>query len=271
MVVSLSAWRAMPPAHGAVHFALLDVGQGLSAVVQTRRHVLVYDTGPAFRSGTDTGLLVVEPYLRSRGVRTIDMLVASHDDDDHAGGAASVAQMLSVNERVASGRALDPLGHVRPCRAGEHWTWDGVRFGWLHPIEPLLPGDNDRSCVLAIRVGSRLIVLTGDVEKLAEQQLLDRGLPGPADILVVPHHGSRTSSSAGLVAAVRPRWALVSAGHRNRWGFPAPAILERWRASGAELLLTSNSGAIEFDVVPGRPLDPPLQWRLAHARAWTDP
>jgi competence protein ComEC len=271
MVVSLSAWRAVPPVHGAVHFALLDVGQGLSAVVQTRRHVLVYDTGPAFRSGTDTGLLVVEPYLRSRGVRTIDMLVASHDDDDHAGGAASVAQMLNVNERVASGRALDPLGHVRHCRAGQHWTWDGVRFDWLHPVEPLLPGDNDRSCVLAIRVGSRLIVLTGDVEKPAEQQLLDRGLPGPADILVVPHHGSRTSSSARLVAAVRPRWALVAAGHRNRWGFPAPAIVERWRASGAELLLTSNSGAIEFDVVPGLPLDPPLQRRLAHARAWTDP
>ena len=271
IVVSLCAWRAPAPVQGAVHLALLDVGQGLAAVVQTRRHVLVYDTGPAFRSGTDTGQLVVEPYLRSRGVRTIDMLVASHDDDDHAGGAASVAELLRVRERVASGRALDPLGRVQPCRAGQHWTWDGVRFDWLHPTDALLPNDNDRSCVLVIRVGSRHIVLTGDIEKLAERQLLERGLSGPADILVVPHHGSRTSSSAGFVAATRPRWALVSAGHRNRWGFPAPAIVERWRASGADVLLTSTSGAIEFDVSPGRPLDPPSRWRLAHTRVWTEP
>jgi competence protein ComEC len=271
IVVAMGAWRASPPVPGAVHFALLDVGQGLAAVVQTRRHVLVYDTGPAFRSGTDTGLLVVEPYLRSRGVRTVDMLVASHDDDDHVGGAASVAQLLRVRERAASGRALDPLGRVQPCRAGQHWTWDGVRFDWLHPAEPLLPGDNDRSCVLAIGVGSRRIVLTGDIEKLAEWQLVERGLSGPADILVVPHHGSRTSSSAGFVAASRPRWALVSAGYRNRWGFPASAIVERWRASGAEVVLTSHSGAVEFDVVPGLPLDPPSQWRIAHARIWTDP
>ena len=271
MVVALGAWRAPPPAPGAVHLALLDVGQGLAAVVQTRRHVLVYDTGPAFRSGTDTGLLVVEPYLRSRGVRTVDTLVASHDDDDHAGGAASVAQLLRVQELVASGRALDPLGGVLPCRAGQHWTCDGVRFDWLHPSEPLLPDDNDRSCVLAIRVGSRLIVLTGDVEKLAEQHILERWVSGPADIVVVPHHGSRTSSSAGFVAASRPRWALVSAGHRNRWGFPAPAIVERWRDSGADVLQTSNSGAIEFDLVPGLPVEPPSRWRLAHARVWTDP
>jgi competence protein ComEC len=271
MVVAIMSWRATPPGPGAVHFALLDVGQGLAAVVQTRRHVLVYDTGPAFRSGTDTGLLVVEPYLRSRGLRKIDMLVASHDDDDHAGGAASVSMLLSVQQRVASGRALDRLGHVRPCRAGQHWTWDGVRFDWLHPAEPMPPNDNDRSCVLAIRAGTRLIVLTGDVEKVAEKQLLERGLVGPADILVIPHHGSRTSSSAGLVREARPRWALVSAGHRNRWGFPASAVVERWQAAGAEVLLTSNSGAIEFDVVPGRPLEPPSRWRLAHARIWRDP
>jgi competence protein ComEC len=199
------------------------------------------------------------------------MLVVSHDDDDHAGGAASVAQLLTVRGQVASGRALDLLGPVRSCRAGQHWTWDGVRFDWLHPIEPLLPGDNDRSCVLAIRAGPRLLVLTGDVEKLAERQLLARGLPGPVDILVVPHHGSRTSSSAEFVAATRPRWAVVSAGHRNRWGFPAPAIVERWRASGAEVVLTSNSGAVEFEVVPGRPLQAPVRWRLESRRIWTDP
>ncbi len=192
MVVALGAWRAPPPAPGAVHLALLDVGQGLAAVVQTRRHVLVYDTGPAFRSGTDTGLLVVEPYLRSRGVRSIDMMVASHDDDDHAGGAASVAQLLRVRERVASGHALDPLGRVHPCRAGQHWTWDGVRFEWLHPTEPPLPGDNDRSCVLAIRVGPRVIVLTGDIEGPPSTNCWSAGCPV-----------RQTFSSSRITAAAR--------------------------------------------------------------------
>ena len=241
MVVSLSAWRAPPPAPGAVHLALLDVGQGLSVVVQTRRHVLVYDTGPAFRSGTDTGLLVVEPYLRSRGVRTVDMLVASHDDDDHAGGAASVAQLLRVQERVASGRALDPLGGVQPCRAGQHWTWDGVRFDWLHPSEPLLPDDNDRSCVLAIRVGSRLIVLTGDVEKLAEQHILERWVSGPADIARRPasrqphvvKRAVRCRKPAALGTGVgRPSQSLgiPGTGHRG-----AMAGLRGGRAANVEL------------------------------------
>ncbi len=142
---------------------------------QTRRHVLVYDTGPLFRSGTDTGLLVVEPYLRSRGIRRVDLLVASHDDDDHVGGAASLSALLDVRARVASGRALDALGPVTRCRAGQGWEWDGVRFQWLHPGDPLLPGDNDRSCVLEVRAGSRTLLLAGDAERLAEQQMLDRG------------------------------------------------------------------------------------------------
>jgi competence protein ComEC len=271
IVVALGTWQAAPPEHGALRFAVLDVGQGLATVVQTRRHVLVYDTGPAFRSGTDTGLLVVEPYLRSRGIRRVDLLVASHDDDDHVGGAASLSALLEVQARVASGRALDALGPVTRCLAGQGWQWDGVRFQWLHPGDPLLPGDNDRSCVLEIRAGARALLLAGDAERLAEQQMLDRGVAGPVDVLVVPHHGSRTSSSAAFVAALAPRWAVVSAGHRNRWGFPAASVVERWRSAGAQVPRTSDSGAIEFDVDPALPLDPPSRWRIDHPRPWTDP
>ncbi len=270
MVGALCVWRAPPPAAGAVRAAVLDVGQGLAAVVETRRHVLVYDTGPAFRSGTDTGVLVVEPFLRSRGLRRVDVLVASHDDDDHAGGAAGLAALVEIRHRVASGRALDALGAVQTCRAGQRWTWDGVDFAWLHPADPRLPGDNDGSCVLQVRTGAHSLLLTGDVEAPAEAQLIARGL-GPADIVVVPHHGSRTSSSAGFVAATRPRWALVSAGYRNRWGFPAPAVVERWRSAGAAVIGTADSGAVEIELQTSGPVGSPRRWRDAHRRPWTDP
>jgi competence protein ComEC len=271
IVIAASLWRtaALPP--DAVHFALLDVGQGLAAVIETRHHVLVYDTGPAFRSGTDTGTLVVEPYLRSRGLRSIDVLVASHDDSDHSGGAASLSRLMPVRHRVASGHALDGLGPVERCREGQRWIWDGVMFEWLHPAASLLPKDNDRSCVLAVRAGSHSILLTGDLEQLAEQQILERGALGPAEVVIVPHHGSRTSSSPGFVAATRPRWALVSAGHRNRWGFPLPAVAERWRDAGSSVVVTSAAGAIEFDARPDQPLAAPIEWRRSRPRPWQDP
>lgn len=271
LVVALGLWRAQPPEEGALRLAVLDVGQGLAAVVETRRHVLVYDAGPAFRSGSDAGALAVEPYLRHRGIRRIDMLVASHDDNDHVGGAASVAKLLPVTRRVASGRALDALGTVERCRTGIAWTWDGVRFDWLHPGRELLPKDNDRSCVLRVRTGRHTLLLPGDVERAAESEIMERGGPGPIDVVLVPHHGSRSSSSAHFVAATRPRWALVSAGHRNRWGFPAAQVVERWQAGGSTVLVVAATGAIEFEVHPNRPLEPPLQWRRLRRRAWQDP
>jgi competence protein ComEC len=270
-VLALCAWRAVPPAPGAVHFALLDVGQGLASVVETRHHVLVYDTGPRFRSGTDTGVLVVEPYLRSRGLRQVDLLVASHDDDDHSGGSASLARLMPVRRLAASGHALDGLGHAEHCRAGTRWNWDGVDFTWLHPALPLLPKDNDRSCVLLVRYGARSLLLTGDMQLDSEAEVLARGLPAGIEIVVVPHHGSRTSSGPGLVDATRPRWALVSAGHRNRWGFPAARVVERWSSAGADLLDTSAAGAIEFDLRPGGTTPSPTEWRLTHLRPWRDP
>ena len=273
MVAALCAWRAAPPASGSAHFALLDVGQGLAAVVETRRHLLVYDTGPAFRSGTDTGALVVEPYLRSRGRRQVDLLVASHDDGDHTGGSASLARAMPVRRFVASGKALDGLGTGRAerCRAGLRWTWDGVDFEWLHPAATLLSKDNDRSCVLLVRAGNEALLLTGDIQRGAEAELLGRGLPAGITVIVVPHHGSRTSSGQGLVDATRPRWALVPAGYRNRWGFPASAVVDRWALSGAQLLNTATSGAIELDLGRADAVSAPVEWRRAAPRPWHDP
>ncbi len=273
MVAALCAWRAAPPAPGSAHFTLLDVGQGLAAVVETRRHLLVYDTGPAFRSGTDTGVLVVEPYLRSRGQRRVDLLVASHDDGDHTGGSASLAGLMPVRRFVASGKALDDLGSGRAerCSAGTRWTWDGVDFEWLHPASPMLPRDNDRSCVLLVRAGDEALLLTGDIQHDAETEMLGRGLPVGITAVVVPHHGSRTSSGQGLVDAIRPRWALVPAGYRNRWGFPASSVVERWSQSGANMLNTATSGAIEFDLGSGEAMSTPVEWRRTALRPWRDP
>jgi competence protein ComEC len=271
LLVATCGWRATPPGPGAVHFAMLDVGQGLAAVVETRHHVLVYDAGPAFRSGSDTGTLVVEPYLRHRGLRRIDLLVASHDDLDHAGGAASLAHAFQVDRRVASGRALDALGPTQRCVRGERWTWDGVSFDWLHPGPDSLPKDNDRSCVLRVRAGTHTVLLTGDVERLAEAELIEQADPGRVDVLLVPHHGSRTSSTAALVAATRPRWALVPSGHRNRWGFPKPDVVQRWQDSGSQVLTGSATGAIEFELHPGRSIRAPRLWRIERRRFWHDP
>jgi competence protein ComEC len=271
LAVAACGWRAAAPEWGAARFAMLDVGQGLAAVVETRNHVLVYDAGPAFRSGSDAGALVVEPYLRHRGLRRVDALVVSHDDLDHAGGVASLARTMPVRRLFTNGHGLDAPGTVERCRRGERWRWDGVDFEWLHPGPELPPGDNDRSCVLRVRVGPHVLLLTGDIERAAEDEILRHGEPRRVDLLTVPHHGSRTSSTYDFVAATRPRWALVPSGHRNRWGFPKPDVVERWEDVGAEVIVGSASGAIEFDLHPDRPLAAPRLHRPLQRRLWLEP
>jgi competence protein ComEC len=271
LVIAACLWRPVPPEHGAVRFTLLDVGQGLAAVVETRRRVLVYDTGPAFRSGSDAGAMAVEPFLRHQGLRHVDVLVASHDDLDHAGGAASVAARVPVGRFVASGAALAGMGIVEPCRRGQRWTWDGVTFEWLHPGTARFDKDNDNSCVLRVTAGPHTVLLTGDIERQAEADLVAAGEIEPEDIMTVPHHGSRTSSTADLVAATRPRWALVPAGHRNRWGFPKPEVVARWQSAGAEVLVGSATGAMQFELHPQRAIASPELWRPSQRRPWHDP
>ncbi len=271
LAVAACGWRAAAPEWGAAHVAMLDVGQGLAAVVETRHHVLVYDAGPAFRSGSDTGALVVEPYLRHRGLRRVDALVVSHDDLDHAGGVDSLARLMPIRRLITNGHALATPGPIEHCRRGGQWRWDGVSFEWLHPGPEPLPGDNDRSCVLRVRVGSHVLLLTGDIERSAEAEIAGQGEPGRVDVLTVPHHGSRTSSTQAFVDATRPRWALVPSGHRNRWGFPKPDVVARWEATGASVVVGSASGAVEFDVHPDRPLAAPRLHRPAQRRLWHDP
>ena len=230
------------PGPGEVWFTLLDVGQGLAAVVRTETRVLVYDTGARWSARADAGRSVVIPYLRTNGITRIDTLLVSHGDNDHAGGAASVVRALPVG-RVLSG-APDVAGE--PCRAGQRWRWDGVEFALLGPPGP--PGDsNDASCVLHVRGPYGAILLPGDIEATAEHSLVQRaGERLRADILIAPHHGSRTSSSAEFLDAVRPRHVAFPVGYRNRYRHPHALVVERYRTRGVQLHDSPSGGALEF-------------------------
>jgi len=271
MIAGACLWRPPPLAPGEIRFALLDVGQGLSVVLETSQHALVYDTGPAFRSGSDAAALALLPYLRHRGLRRLDALVLSHDDADHTGGASTVLAQLPVDMVYASGPVSGIQGPTRPCDDPWGFTWDGVAFEWLLRDKSQAAADNDRSCVLVVRSGRRTILLAGDIERDAEARLLEEGWQGPVDIVVAPHHGSRSSSSAAFVVAARAGWVLFATGYRNRWGFPAPEVAERWRRSGAASADTASGGAVEFLLRPEREPDPPRLWRIEHPRPWRDP
>jgi competence protein ComEC len=263
-------WSPTRPAAGEFSLAVLDVGQGLAVVVVTHSHVMVYDTGASFRSGRDTGQLVVLPYLYSRGIRALDMLVLSHGDNDHVGGARSVQAGLQTRFVLAGPSVaqrdlpLPPASEV--CKRSQRWQWDQVRFEVLHPNRTA-QGDNDSSCVLLISGVGGSALLLGDVERAAEAELVTARLLPRTDIVVVPHHGSRTSSAPELVTATSPRFALVSAGYGNRWGFPKPDIVARWNDAGANVLNTADSGAIEFTVTR-QGVGPAREYRREHRAYW---
>ncbi len=260
-------WRPEEPRDGEFRLTLLDVGQGLASVVRTRSHVLVFDAGPAFRSGRDTGEMVVLPYLRSQGVRAIDALVISHGDLDHQGGMASIIDAMPVRQLLAGPSVSQSSMPAQVCAAGQTWRWDGVDFSVRHPDAAAVPAsDNESSCVLRIAGAGGSALLTGDIQRNAESTLVSAGLEH-TDIVVAPHHGSRTSSTQGFVDATTPGWVLFAAGYRNRWGFPKPDVVDRWQDSGAQALSTQVSGAIEIDIA-GDGVGPPREFRQAHPRYW---
>ncbi len=244
LLLPLLLHRPEGPPHGAAWLTLLDVGQGLAAVVRTRDRVLVFDTGPAYSARFDAGGAVVVPVLRRLGLARVDALVVSHGDDDHAGGLGSLLDALPVTTLYA-GAGVDGAADAEACRAGNGWRWDGVDFTFLHPAAGDLAG-NDGSCVLRVSAGGATLLLTGDIEQVAERRLLARD-PGAldVDVLQVPHHGSRTSSTPRFVAATAPRIALVASGWRNRFGLPDAGVVARYAAAGSTLVDTASAGAIE--------------------------
>ncbi len=257
------------PNKGALRLTLLDVGQGLSVVVQTAQHILVYDTGPRFSPSLDTGRAVVVPYLLQRHQNHIDMLVISHPDNDHIGGATSILKLMPVATIFTS--VPNRLSHYKAsyCRAGLSWRWDQVDFEFIYPPKIIAYEDNNKSCVLRITVAKRHILLPGDIELPAEHYLLHHARQLlPADIIVAPHHGSKTSSSMNFLQAVAPGYVLFAVGYRNRFHFPSPEVIKRYRKVGAISSATDAAGAISFDISSVGDIRGPLKYRKLHPHIW---
>src|SRR5919201_4938035 len=240
---------ALPgPALGEAWITTFDVGQGLAVLVRTAGHNMLYDAGPAYGTESDSGSRVLVPALRGQGVTRLDLVVLSHEDGDHIGGATTVLETFEVDALATSLPSAHALNGLAPnahrCRAGDGWTWDGVRFEFLHPASGPMTKRNDQSCVLRIAAGEHAMLLTGDIERGAEAAMLAGARALPSDVLPVPHHGSRTSSTPEFVAAVAPRWAIVPVGYRSRFGHPNPEVLARYRAADVQVLRTDLQGAI---------------------------
>jgi competence protein ComEC len=224
---------------------LLDAGQGLSAVVQTSRHVLVFDTGAKFSEQSDMGQSVLLPFLRQQGVEKIDSLIISHGDNDHIGGADSLLAGIEA-EQVLTSVPQQLSGHSPvACAAGQSWHWDGVTFMMLSPRSSGFVSENDNSCVLRIQSDKGSVLLTGDIEAAAESWLVETyGEQLKTDVLIAAHHGSKTSSTSTFVQTVQPDYVLIPAGYRNQFGFPHQSVLKRYQDIKAKWLNVADQGAI---------------------------
>lgn len=256
LLLPVLLWHAPRPAPGAFDVLAADVGQGNAVLVRTANHTLVYDAGPAYGRDTDAGQRVLVPLLRAGGER-VDTLVLSHRDADHTGGAVAVLRMQGEARLLSSLEEAHPLQGVRRsqrCQAGQQWTWDGVEFAILHPAAGDYAGaarPNTLSCVLRVGNGTGRVLLAGDVEKAQEAALALDPEAVRADLLLVPHHGSKTSSSDAFLDAVRPALALVQAGYRNRFGHPAAEVVERYRVRDISVETSPHCGAAAWH--SGRP------------------
>ena len=231
------------PAPGEVELLMIDVGQGLSVLVRTRQHALLYDMGPAVRDGFDAGERAVIPTLRALGVARLDRAVVSHGDNDHAGGFPALRRVVPLLQSLAP--AGSPVLADAPCIASQGWRWEGVDFRFLHPARHFPYLGNEASCVLRIESAHGTILLTGDIGEVVERELLRRERHAlRADVVLAPHHGSGGSSDPDFVAATGARLALVANGFGNRFGHPRAEVVARWQAHGAEVLETAQSGAI---------------------------
>ena len=257
-------WADTPPSTGEFRATLLDVGQGLSLVVRTHQHTLVFDTGARFSDRLNGGEAVVVPFLRQRGVSRIDTLIVSHDDNDHIGGLASVREAMQVDRLISNVPQASP---TEPCVKGRRWEWDKVQFEILHPGVGAGGNNNNDSCVLMVRSPHSSLLVPGDIEKPAELELVRKyGNRLRASYLVAPHHGSRTSSSQDFLATVRPEWVLVPAGHLNRYHHPSARVTNRYHQAGIRWLVSGERGAIFID--PALADRDPQGYREIEPRYW---
>ena len=259
-ILPIFLWQVPKPQFGHFDLWFADVGQGNAVLLRTANHALLYDAGPMYTETSDAGQRVLVPLLNRLGVK-LDRVMLSHRDADHTGGAPAVLRAHPDADLLSSVEVGHPLANIRPlhaCIAGQKWEWDGVLFEMLHPLlsdYSKSASANGLSCVLRAdasqmnhskmthdrNLGSALLV--GDIEAPQELALLQGLALQPVGVLLVPHHGSQTSSTKGFIEALMPQWAVVQAGYRNRYGHPAPRVVERYESLGVPLSISSECGA----------------------------
>lgn len=255
------------PDERVLSIRVVDAGQGQAVLIQTASHNILYDTGPAWPGG-NAGQTTVVPLLRSLGVKRLDAVLVSHEDADHSGGADSIVRAIPTSMLLRVADISDVSAPGWRCQAPLHWRWDGVSFAVLHPVASTRGSDNNRSCVLLITVGPTTILLPGDIERQAEQELLARAEIGHVNLVLAPHHGSRTSSGDKFVTSLQADYVVFSAGYANRWNFPDPGVVDRWRDSGSCVLVTATTGSIEFVRTADGNLQPLTPARSRFRRPW---
>ncbi len=243
-------WQGTRPVDGQFDLMAVDIGQGNAVIVRTASRTLMYDAGPRYSADSDAGHRVLVPLLRATGEQ-VDVVMLSHRDSDHTGGAAAVLTthaQAQLHASIEEGHELQALRPSKRCEAGQRWRWDGVDFEVMHPrpqdYETALK-PNAISCVLRVSNGTHTALLAGDIEAAQEARLVREVAPGHlrADVLLVPHHGSKTSSTAGFLDAVRPSHAIVQAAYRNRYGHPAPVVMDRYRERSIAVVTSTACGA----------------------------
>ncbi len=271
-MLPIFVWEVPRPEPGHFDLWFADVGQGNAVLLRTTHHALLYDAGPTYTETTDAGQRVLVPLLNRLGVK-LDRVMLSHRDADHTGGAAAVLRAQPHADLWSSLEDGHPLSNLRPvhaCMAGQKWEWDGVQFELLHPLYadyPKLAGANALSCVLRVDASQMKVskmgqdhhrasaLLVGDIEAPQEKALLDRQALQAVGVLLVPHHGSQTSSTNGFIQALNPHWAVVQAGYRNRYGHPAPGVLQRYESQGVPVSISSECGAAHWHSTKPQQLD----------------
>ncbi|MFZ4479777.1 MAG: DNA internalization-related competence protein ComEC/Rec2, partial [Rhodoferax sp.] len=253
LLLPVLLWHSSRPSEGQFQLIGADVGQGSAVIVRTARHALVYDAGPRFSRESDAGHRVLVPLLRALDL-PVDLLMLSHRDSDHTGGALALLAMQTgaeLSSSIADDHELQAARPARRCLQGQRWRWDGVDFEVLHPKASdyeVANKSNAMSCTLRISNGSNAALLAGDIERAQEERLVAEATGAAAgalksDVLLVPHHGSRFSSSAAFLDAVQPRIAIVQAGYRNRFGHPAQTVLVRYQERGIRVVDSPHCGA----------------------------
>jgi competence protein ComEC len=273
-LLPLVLWQPAKPLASEFRLTVLDVGQGLATAIQTATHILVFDTGAKSPYGFDMGEVVVAPWLRSQGWPNLDLLMVSHADNDHSGGAAYLLTHFPIQQVWTNAQdnfqTLPSGTTLTVCSKGQTWDWDGVHFEVLNPsLESSSTKKNNQACVLKVSNGAYSVLLSSDIEHAAEQSLVASHTNLKADVLVVPHHGSKTSSSMNFLQAVAPELAMVSSGYLNRFNHPHPKIVERYQSAQIELVNTVSTGAIELNLPrEHKSLLIKKYYRKDHAKFW---